>query len=132
MSGGKEDRELRRFGLLVGGVFGVIAILPVVFRGDRPRGWAGLIATLLIVLGVTIPRALRLVYRVWMRAGHSLGWLNTRLLLGVMYFLVMTPTAMLMRLVGRDPLDRRLRDRSSYWVGREAYGDRRRLMERHF
>jgi hypothetical protein len=132
MSSDKEAKELRRFGVVVGGIFAVIAIFPLLFRGDKPRGWAALIAGALIMLGLAVPRALRLAYRLWMRAGHLLGWFNTRLLLGVVYFLVMTPMGMVMRLVGRDPLDRRLRDRPSYWVERQRRQDPKHSMELHF
>lgn len=127
-----EIRELRHFGLLVGGILAVIAVWPVVFRGESPRTWVLILAAALIALGLVFPRALRSVYRLWMRMGHLLGWFNTRLLLSVVYFLVMTPTGMVMRLVGRDPLDRRLGDRPSYWVERQRRLDARRSMELHF
>ena len=132
MSSKIEIRELRRFGLLVGAIFAVIALLPVLFRGDDPRGWAVFIAGGLIMLGLTLPRALAPVYRGWMWVGHILGQFNTRLLLGLVYFLMMTPTGMVMRLVGRDPLDRRLKDRPSYWVERNRQPGPRGSMERQF
>ncbi len=57
---------------------------------------------------------------------------NTRILLGVVYFVVMTPTGIVMRLLGRDPLDRRLKDRPSYWVDRKRHLDPRGSMEHRF
>ena len=132
MSRNSERRELRRFGLLVGGIFAIIASWPLVLRGDEPRVWAGLIAGGLIMVGLAFPVALGPVYRIWMRGAEALGWLNTRVLLGVVYFLVMTPIGVLMRLIGRDPLDRRLGDRPSYWVACKPHGESRGSMERRF
>lgn len=53
------NKELRQFGLLVGGVFAVIGLWPVVFRGESPRLWAIILGSLLIVLGGIIPQSLK-------------------------------------------------------------------------
>src|SRR3972149_7215658 len=82
---------------------------------------AGLALTL-AAAAVLSPAGLRPVHRVWMRGADLLAWVNTRLVLGLVYFLVMTPIGLLMRLAGRDPLDRRLGDRPSYWIARRAPG----------
>jgi len=127
-----SSRELRRFGLTVAVPFGLLAgvgawrghtILPVFFAG---------LAVTLGGLALLAPGLLAPVEKAWMRAAHILGWFNTRLLLSVVYFLVMTPTGIIMRLVGRDPLDRRLMDRPSYWVKRMGSQDPRGSMERQF
>ncbi len=83
-------------------------------------------------IALLAPRGLRPVHTHWMRVAHALGSFNTRVLLGVVYFVVMTPTGIVMRLLGRDPLDRRLGDRSSYWVLRKPNPDSRGAMERRF
>lgn len=127
-----DTRQLRRFGLLVGGIFATIAGWPLLLRGQAPHGWAAVIAAALMILGLTVPGALRPVLRLWLRVGHLLGWFNTRILLTLVYFVVMTPTGLAMRLIGRDPLDRRLRDRSSYWRDKPRQTEPRASMERHF
>lgn len=132
MTGSDQSRELRRFGLIVGGIFGIIAVWPVALRGEGVRGWAGLIAVGLIVLGLVAPRALGPVHRLWMRAGEFLGWVNTRVILGATYCLLMTTVGLIMRLVGHDPLDRRLGDRESYWTAHHRAGDAKATMERRF
>jgi hypothetical protein len=55
------------------------------------------------------------LYRVWMKFSHVLGYINTRLLLAAVFFLVITPLALLMRLFGRDVLALRQEKRESYW-----------------
>jgi len=128
----RESRDLRHFGLLVGGIFALIAAWPVALRAEAPRYWAAIIAAGLISLGLVAPTALRPVCQQWMRLSHTLGWLNTRVLLGAVYLLLMTPIGVVMKLVGRDPLDRRLRDRNSYWITRERSGRGKRSMELRF
>lgn len=99
-------KELRQFGLLVGGVFAVIGLWPVVFRSESPRWWAMNLGSLLIVLGAIAPQGLRQVHGGWMKVGHILGSINTRIILGIIYYLLITPMGMVMRLMGKDPMHR--------------------------
>lgn len=101
-----EAKQLRSFGLLVGGAFGVIGLWPQLFRSESPRPWALILATVLIGLGLMLPGSLGPAYRVWMRIGHVLGWINTRIILGMAYYAFFTPLGHLIRLLGRDPMRR--------------------------
>jgi len=53
------------------------------------------------------PTTLKPIYRAWMALGVILGWINTRIILGVMYYLVFLPAGMIMKLMGKDPLNRK-------------------------
>jgi len=99
-------KQLRSFGLLVGGVFGIIGLWPPLIRGEPPRPWALILAVFLVGLGLVFPFGLRRVHHVWMLAGHALGWINTRILLGIMYYALLTPIGVVMRLRGKDPMRR--------------------------
>jgi hypothetical protein len=101
-----EPKQLRSFGLLVGGVFAVIGLWPAVWRGESVRLWALGLALLLIIPALVLPRSLRLAYRGWMALGLALGWINTRLILGVVFYGLFTPWGLGMRLVGKDPMRR--------------------------
>ncbi len=124
--------ELRRFGITVAIPLALLAAL-MAWRGHTllPAVLAGLAATL-GGLALLAPRLLVGVHKVWMAGAHTLGWFNTRVLLGLVYFVVMTPTGIVMRLLGRDPLDRQLGDRASYWVERRRHANPRGSMERRF
>lgn len=116
-----DIRQLRNFGLLVGGVFGGIGLWPMVVRRDDPHVWAVALAVGLILPAVTIPRILAPVYRVWMKGADALGWVNTRLLLGLVFYGLVTPMGLVMRLWGRDPMGRRFeRGAQSYRVLRQS------------
>lgn len=101
-------KDLRQFGLLVGGVFTVIGLWPAVFRGESPRWWGMVLGCLLIVLGALVPQSLKQVHGGWMKVGHVLGAINTRIILGIIYYLLITPMGLVMRLMGKDPMHRAL------------------------
>ncbi len=114
-----SKRELRQFGLMVGGVFLLIGLWPFLWRGTLPRYWALAPGGLLVMLGLLFPGGLMLPHRGWMALGHALGWLNTRIILGVVFYALITPMGLFMRLLGKDPL--RLRspgDCHSYRINR--------------
>ncbi|HXU83361.1 MAG TPA: SxtJ family membrane protein [Polyangia bacterium] len=112
--------ELRKFGLTVGGVFLAIAVyLALRHRIRVPFYVVVSLGSLLTLGGALAPSLLSPVQRVWMGLAHVLGWINARVLLSVVFFLIMTPMSLVMRLFGRDPLKRRFeKGRASYWEDR--------------
>jgi Saxitoxin biosynthesis operon protein SxtJ len=114
-------RELRKFGIMVGGIFCLIGLWPALFRGQPPRAWALIIGVLLLAPALTKPRLLAPVYRVWMLVGETLGWINTRILLGVVFYLVITPMGIVRRLLGKNTIRRSFEpDVQSYRVVKRA------------
>ena len=100
----QERRGLRNFGLTMGVIFAVIGLLPVVLSGQEPRHWALITSAALGIPALTMPRLLAPVYRCWMCIGHGLGWVNTRIILGILYYLLFTPAGFLVRRFGSNPL----------------------------
>jgi len=97
-------KELRHFGLLVGAVFTVIGLWPLVFRGEPLRLWAIGIGGLLISCGGVFPSVLATIHKGWMWVGHILGWVNTRILLGIVFYALVTPIGLVFRLMGKDTM----------------------------
>ena len=110
-----DAKQLRNFGLMVGGIFCAIGLWPAVIRGESPRLWALVIGVLLLIPALIVPRTLGPVYRVWMKVGEALGWVNTRILLGVLFYGLITPMGLIRRLLGNDPM------RREYERGVESY-----------
>jgi hypothetical protein len=97
-------KELRQFGLLVGGVFTVIGLWPLVFRGEPLRLWAIGIGGLLMAFGGILPSVLAPIHKGWMWVGHILGWMNTRILLTIVFYGLVTPIGIVFRLMGKDTM----------------------------
>ena len=108
-------RQLREFGLLLGVVFPLLLgwLLPAL-HGHPFRAWTLWIGVPALGLGIAWPKALAWPYQGWMALGHLLGWINSHLILGMVYILVLQPIAILMRALGHDPLRRRRNTSESY------------------
>jgi hypothetical protein len=104
MKSGVGTKQLRSFGLMVGGVFGVLGAWPAVVHHLEPRLWALALAVLLIVPGAVRPSLLAHPYRAWMTLGHALGWFNTRIILGIFFYLILTPLGVVRRWLGKDSM----------------------------
>lgn len=113
-----DRKTLVRFGLLVGGLIAVLfGLLFPWLRGQRFPAWPWAAAAVLCVCALGAPAALAPVYRVWMAVGSALGWVNTRVILGAVFFLVVTPIGVVMRMTGRDPMRRKVEpDRGTYRI----------------
>ena len=113
-------RTLRQFGLMVGGVFLLIGLWPFVWRQETVRIWAVVPGSLLAIAGLMMPGLLKRVYQGWMWVGHVMGWVNTRIILGVLFYGVVTPMGLVMKLTGRDPMRREFEpDAQTYRVIRQ-------------
>ena len=116
----RETQHVRSFGLIVGGIFALIGVWPALWRGDPFRLWSLILGGILIALALAWPRSLTRVYRVWMTVGEVLGWINTRIILGMLFYLLFTPMGWGMRLRGKDPMRRTLvPEAESYRVVRQ-------------
>jgi len=100
-----DVRELRNFGLVVSaglaGVFGLL--LPWVRRHPMPL-WPFVLAVILTSAALLTPHILRYPHFVWNKAGRVLGWLNTQLILTLLFYLVFLPAGAIARAVGWDPM----------------------------
>jgi hypothetical protein len=101
-----DTKQLRSFGLLVGGIFLFLGLWPLVWKGEPLRLWAVIPAALLLPLGLIAPSLLAPLYKGWMAVGHVLGWINTRIILGILYYGLIVPIGLVMKMLGRDPMHR--------------------------
>jgi hypothetical protein len=118
-----SPRDLRVFGLLLVVFFGGF--------GGYFLWRAGEITTTVIALWSVggamslvfwaVPPLRRTLYRTWMTVAYPIGWTVSHLAVGVLYYLILTPIGLLMRLFGHDPMRRRFdRQAKSYWIARGA------------
>jgi hypothetical protein len=106
MDAANDPRQLRRFGLLVGGIFLTIGLWPAILRGESPRLWAVVLGIGLVLPALVAPGSLRPIHRMWMVLANALGWVNTRVVLGAIFFGLITPVGLIRRVLHHDPLGR--------------------------
>ena len=110
-----SQRKLRHFGLMVDMGFPVIIgwLIPAIF-GHLFRVWTLWVGLPLLILGIIKPSFLTYPYKLWMLLGHGLGWINSRIILGMVFITVLQPIALIMRIFGYDPLRKKGVNGSSY------------------
>ena len=94
-------KKLRAFGLTLFLGLTLVGLIPKL-RGHEPRSWALGVAFIFGFFVLFMPKMLRWPYRIWMWLGEILGWVNTRVLLGIVFFLVVTPIGLIRRLFKRE------------------------------
>ncbi|MDD5438664.1 MAG: SxtJ family membrane protein [Candidatus Omnitrophica bacterium] len=112
-------KQLREFGLLVGGILVVLGIVGL-WRGKAVYPCFLVPGALLVLAGVIAPRILTPLQKIWMGLALLIGFFMSRLVLTLLFYGVMTPIGFLMRLSGNDILDQRLdKKKPSYWLDRK-------------
>ena len=110
-----SKKTLREFGFLIGFAFQFLIgwIIPLI--GGHPfRTWTLWISFPTIILAISKPKLLLYPYKAWMRFGHILGWINSRIILGLVFVIVLQPIALIMRIFGHDPLRIKKLNQRSY------------------
>lgn len=116
-----DQKGLRDFGLVTGGIIAALfgLFFPWLLEVRTPV-WPFAIGGVLAVWGLVHPRSLRPVYTGWMKFGLLLSKITTPLVMGVVFFLVILPVGIIMRLAGKDPMARKLEPaRESYRINSE-------------
>ena len=114
-----DKKSLRKFGITMGIAFLVITLL-IFIRHRHSVVPASIISALFFLSAFLLPLALKPVYIFWMKLAFVLGWINTRLILIIIFYVLFTPLGLIMRLFRADLLDRKIdRNRDSYWKKRE-------------
>ena len=100
---------LREFGIIFGLGLPIIIgwLIPTLF-GDDPRTWTLVIGIPTILLSIFYPRALKLPYKIWIKIGIILGWINSRIILGIVYCVILIPISLIMKLFKYDPLKKKI------------------------
>ena len=110
-----SKKQLRQFGFLIGLGFPIFIgwLIPTI-GGHTFRTWTLWVGITSLILGILKPIFLFYPYKLWMMLGHALGWVNSRIVLGLVFFFVLQPIALIMRILGYDPLRTKKSNEKSY------------------
>ncbi len=126
------SRDVRKFGL----TFSILCFgVAVFFFYKGSSAWIPFLGGSLFFLstGLWAHPVLKPIYVGWMSFAFALGWINTRIILGLVFFLIFTPAGLVIRMLGKDPLRLRFdRQARSYWVKRKAQGFNKKRYEQLF
>jgi hypothetical protein len=110
----------RSFGIVFAIVFAIVGAVPL-WSGAPVRIWALVVAALFLVAAFVTPKLLRPLNLVWYRFGLLLHAVVNPLVMGMLFFLTVTPIALIMRWLGKDPLHRQFDAAArSYWIERDS------------
>ena len=110
-----DKKGLRDFGIVTGALFtGLFGLLfPWLFSLDFPI-WPWIIAGVLWLWALLIPKTLKWVYQPWMSLAMLIGWINTRIILAIVFFLIMTPIGIIMHIFGKKTIQNKPSQCESY------------------
>ena len=108
----------RSFGILFSIVFAIIAFWPTI-NGNPLRLWSIPISVIFLVLGLLNSKLLNPLNIVWVKFGELLGKIIAPILMAIIYFIIVTPIGLFMRLIGKDLLNIKFSKSNTYWIKRE-------------
>ena len=109
----------RNFGLVFFFVFMIIGLWPLT-SGGSIRIWAAIISVVFLILGLMNSRLLTPLNKLWFKFGTILGIVIAPIVMGIIFFLVITPTGLIMNIMGKDLLNKRYsKKKESYWIERD-------------
>ena len=105
----------KSFGIVFFIVFLLIAIYPLINNGEL-RIWSLVVAIIFLILGLINSKVLTPLNKIWFKFGILLGRVISPLIMSIIFFLVVTPTALIMRIIGKDLLSLKFNNKKSYWI----------------
>ncbi|MCH8010900.1 MAG: hypothetical protein IIA61_02965 [Candidatus Marinimicrobia bacterium] len=119
-----SNKAIRKFCVVIAVALGVIgSFIYLKTQSLTTVKWLWGIGLLFLILGFILPSVLRPVYRLWMLLAYFIGGIVSRVILTVLFYFVITPTGLVLRLFGKDVLDKKFeKNRESYWVKKDLSG----------
>ena len=109
----------RSFGIVFFIVFLLIALYPLIYSGEI-RVWSAIISLILLALGVLNSKILTPINKLWFKFGIFLSKIISPLIMGIIFFLVVTPIGLIMRIFGKDVLNLKYNKNQSYWIEKKG------------
>tara|TARA_A100000164_G_C21541057_1_gene600528 strand:- start:145 stop:531 length:387 start_codon:yes stop_codon:yes gene_type:complete len=108
----------RNFGIVFSIVFLIISLWPLLNQNDI-RIWSLIISGIFLVLGIINSKLLSLLNKIWFKFGIFLGNFIAPIVMGIVYFTVVTPTGLIMKLFGKDSLNLKKNNKNTYWIKKD-------------
>jgi hypothetical protein len=114
-----DRQSLKKFGITMGIAFLAISLL-IFIKHRHSILPTSIISAIFFIFAFTMPNILKPIYVIWMRLAFILSWINTRIILFIVFYLIISPLGLLMRLFGADLLERKIdKQKDTYWIKKE-------------
>ena len=114
----KNNSTNRSFGIVFFIVFLIVSLWPLL-NNDQIRYWALFVSILFLLLGIINSKVLTPLNKIWFKFGILLGKIVSPVVLAIIFFLVVTPTGLIMRMLGKDLLKLKKNKNKTYWIKKE-------------
>jgi len=127
-----DVKTLKNFGITMAAALFIIALLMFYKNGGFPVILA-VFSGVFLIFAFIVPQSLKAIFMIWMKLAGILSWVNTRLILIILFYLVLTPVSLLMRLFNQDPLGLKINsNETSYWKEKKRGASSKSDYERQF
>ncbi len=126
-----SNKDIKSFGITIGVILFIISAFLMYYNKEAYQLIA-IIASIFVLLGVILPILLKPIYFVWMIFAAILGWVMTRVILSVVFYLIITPIGLITKLIGEDFLSLREVESDSYWNYRDSSEELNQNYEKQF
>ena len=126
-----RNKDIRSFGITIGIILFIISGLLMYYNKEAYQLIA-IIASTFVGLGLILPVLLKPIYFVWMTFAAILGWVMTRVILSILFYLIITPIGLITRLLGEDFLKLKKINSKSYWNSRDSNYENNQDYEKQF
>ena len=113
----------RSFGIVFFTVFLIIAIWPLL-NGHEIRYWSLIISIVFLFLGILNSKIFTPLNKIWFKIGILLGNVISPIIMSIIFFLVVTPTSFIMKILGKDILNLKKNTKNSYWIKKQNQNSR--------
>ena len=114
----KKISSNRSFGILFSIVFAAIAFWPLLNLGDI-RVWSVIVSSIFLLLGLINSKLLYPLNLIWVKFGELIGKVVAPLVMALIFFIILTPIGLFLRLIGKDLLNIKLNQNKTYWIKRD-------------
>lgn len=126
-----SNKNIRSFGITIGMILFLTSSI-LVYYDNLAYQFVAIIASIFIVLGFLFPLLLKPIYFVWMVFAAILGWIMTRLILSLVFYLLITPIGLVTRMIGEDFLALKKKNLDSYWNYRDISNESNQDYEKQY
>ena len=126
-----SKKDIKNFGITIGLILFIISAILFYYNNLMYQN-ISIVAVAFIGLGILIPILLKPIYIGWMVFAVILGWIMTRVILSAVFFVIMTPIGLIVKLLGNDFLALKITDSESYWNNRDSQAELNQDYEKQF